>query len=146
MEKTKSSIIGILIISISLFIYSAVLNWNSLDGYSNEVKFTVWDQFKSCFFESDVPLGKRFYADPEELIVLKKDSWGISICRHKRSYMGWDGYAYPVDHDSEEDAWGSVLLVIVATCIEVVLLISGIVFLKGEQDELDEWLKKNNWL
>ena len=154
MKRTKSSIIGILLIVIPVFMYRGCINSNQLENYSlgdwerrNErFEFTVWDQVKSGFTkEVDVPIGMQLCKGTcfnrggnRYDAILEKDGFGISI--HYTEYEPDGGlYGYPKDRDYRVAWFENFFWFLFITCCLLLFLFLGIVFLNNEQERLAEY-------
>lgn len=123
---------------VALFIFYSLWNINFLSGYSKEIKFTAGDQFKSLFFDVDIPLEKPFFhSETGQVVILRKTSWGVGVYTSNGRYS--NDYINDYHYRNPDAAWLSMFLVIPSTIILVGLLILGVAYLNGEQEAVAKW-------
>lgn len=146
MEKTKNTFTGLVIILISLLGYKFLIFTDQLSNYDAQLEFSMFDQVKSVFLETNTSLGVKYFQknddSKEDYVSLEKGIIGITVHFHQTDYVSFDGFLYPTDIDHRNYGGLALFIFIVLTGMLIFTCIVGISYIQGEQKILWNWLYK----
>lgn len=144
MEKTKNTFTGLVIILISLLGYKFLIFTDQLSNYDAQLEFSMFDQVKSVFLETNTSLGVKYFQknddSKEDYVSLEKGKLGVNIHYHETDYVPWNGYLYPTDSDRTLYSWLNLFFFSLITFIFILTIIVGISYIRSEHVVLGNWL------